>query len=302
MEDHILLVAIAPLVLGGLMLGGQLVSSLAGGWINRRTQKKNIERQFRYDRQMADYSYNKDLEMWNRQNEYNNPSAQMSRLSQAGINPHLVYKSGGVTGNASGPLPKYNQVGQNVNYDPIINPPDVIGRYQDFAIKNAQMDNLASQNKILEEQAQIRANEADSSRRYFWNRSWKMNYEKAIKGHEQTMWAKGIPQALKTSQTDYQKERTRATIQQILNMEKQGVLLDAKTEYQNKVNKYYTALQFGKLGISGVNAVANVVGKGIMGSGVKSASRALRGRRSGGLSKFDRRPTWAEDNAWQKRF
>lgn len=43
--------------------------------------------------------------MWNKQNEYNHPVAQMARLKEAGLNPHLVYgqSSGGTAGNADAP-------------------------------------------------------------------------------------------------------------------------------------------------------------------------------------------------------
>ena len=47
-----------------------------------------------------------DLEMWNRQNEYNLPKNQMARLSAAGLNPNLVYGSGSVSGNVTGSSPK----------------------------------------------------------------------------------------------------------------------------------------------------------------------------------------------------
>ena len=47
-----------------------------------------------------------DLDMWNKQNEYNNPKNQMLRLSAAGLNPNLVYGSGSVSGNVTGSSPK----------------------------------------------------------------------------------------------------------------------------------------------------------------------------------------------------
>lgn len=56
------------------------------------------------NRELAQYNWEQQLAMWNRQNEYNAPSAQMSRLKDAGLNPHLVYGNG-VTGNTSGQLP-----------------------------------------------------------------------------------------------------------------------------------------------------------------------------------------------------
>lgn len=45
-----------------------------------------------------DYNYRVALEKWNRENEYNSPQAQMQRLIDAGLNPHLAY---GSVGNAS---------------------------------------------------------------------------------------------------------------------------------------------------------------------------------------------------------
>lgn len=50
--------------------------------------------------ELAKYRYEKDLEMWNRQNAYNTPAAQMQRYATAGINPNTVVSQGN-NGNAS---------------------------------------------------------------------------------------------------------------------------------------------------------------------------------------------------------
>ena len=63
-------------LLNGLFQGGQ-------NRANRRFQLQENER----NRQFA-------VDMWNRQNEYNLPTNQMSRLREAGINPHLAYSNG----------------------------------------------------------------------------------------------------------------------------------------------------------------------------------------------------------------
>lgn len=44
--------------------------------------------------------YQQNLDLWNKQNEYNAPTAQMQRLQAAGLNPNLVYGNG-VSGNSS---------------------------------------------------------------------------------------------------------------------------------------------------------------------------------------------------------
>lgn len=60
-----------------------------------------------YRKKAADYAYKQNLNMWNLQNAYNDPSAQMARLQAAGLNPNLVYGGGNVTGNAASSGPEY---------------------------------------------------------------------------------------------------------------------------------------------------------------------------------------------------
>lgn len=98
------------------------------------------------NKKMAEYSYSKDLEMWNRSNEYNNPANQMLRLKSAGLNPNLVYGSGSVVGNTSGQMPKYNS--PTMNYDfRMGNPMSELSTFQDLKIKQLQTDNLREQIK-----------------------------------------------------------------------------------------------------------------------------------------------------------
>lgn len=58
--------------------------------------------------ELAQYQYEKNLEMWHRQNEYNLPINQIARLRQAGLNPVLAM-SNGQTQNVSAPPPQYNK-------------------------------------------------------------------------------------------------------------------------------------------------------------------------------------------------
>lgn len=80
-------------------------AGLAGGLFNgfsaASTSRRNTDRQIQAQKELAEYSYAKDLEMWNRANAYNDPSAQMKRLEGAGLNPNLVYGHGSVAGNTS---------------------------------------------------------------------------------------------------------------------------------------------------------------------------------------------------------
>lgn len=75
----------------------QGIQAAASNRAIRRTAKEN--------RALAEYTFNKNVEMWNLQNQYNSPQAQMQRLKEAGLNPHLMYGKGTV-GNAQG-MPTY---------------------------------------------------------------------------------------------------------------------------------------------------------------------------------------------------
>lgn len=102
---------------GGLLSGATDgfsggVSGLSGwdfvsGAVGLGQDVANAELAYDYQKRAADYAYGKNLEMWNLQNAYNDPAAQMARLKNAGLNPNLVYGGGNVTGNTSSSGPEY---------------------------------------------------------------------------------------------------------------------------------------------------------------------------------------------------
>lgn len=122
---------------GAAAIAGSAGSAMIGNAGNRRAVK-------------AAARYN--LAQWHRENEYNHPSQQMSRLADAGLNPNLIYGSnaGGAAGNATG-HPKQ----EVASYQPpnFMDALPVLQAYSDFRVKNAQTDNLIVQNDLLEAQA-----------------------------------------------------------------------------------------------------------------------------------------------------
>lgn len=128
----------------GLLAAGLIsgIGSLLGGILGMSAQSsanaKNME--------LAEYAFDKNLEMWNKQNDYNLPINQMDRLRAAGLNPNLVYGSGGVTGNTIGNAPQYNA--------PHVNP-TTNGGFVSDAVNHAittpsQLANLNSQTTVNE--------------------------------------------------------------------------------------------------------------------------------------------------------
>lgn len=79
--------ALAPYVISA-------VGSIGGAIATNRANKK-----------LAQYSHNKNVEMWKMQNEYNSPANQMARFQAAGLNPNMIYDKG-TAGNAQ-TMPQY---------------------------------------------------------------------------------------------------------------------------------------------------------------------------------------------------
>lgn len=118
-------------IAGGI---SQLGSGLFGYLGQKQANKTNI--------QLAKDAREHDVNMWNMQNAYNTPAMQMQRLTEAGLNPHLMYGQGN-TGNAStpqkAPVP---EVGNELTSLSQMSLAPVLSMYQDWRVKNAQIENL----------------------------------------------------------------------------------------------------------------------------------------------------------------
>lgn len=77
--------------ISGYAIGSAI--SAGGGIVSNIFNNSAIDKQNRYN-----------LDLWNKQNEYNTPKNQMDRFKQAGLNPHLIYGQGN-SGNAGAPTP-----------------------------------------------------------------------------------------------------------------------------------------------------------------------------------------------------
>lgn len=119
----------APIIGAGL-------DALTGLLGNQSTNKANKE--------LAEYQYQKDLEMWNRSNEYNTPAAQMQRYKDAGLNPNLMYGQGN-SGNVSTAMPKYQAPSMDNHVNAKFDMLPALSLYQDVQVKKAQIDNLKAQ-------------------------------------------------------------------------------------------------------------------------------------------------------------
>lgn len=130
----------AAMALIGTGIGGG--ASIGNSILNRNASRYNTDKTIAANKELAEYAYAKDQEAWHRQNQYNSPQSQMARLKSAGLNPHLVYGTGTVTGNTSGTMPKYNAPKVDYNYEPVQLPAGQLGQFTDTMLRAAQVDNV----------------------------------------------------------------------------------------------------------------------------------------------------------------
>lgn len=103
-----------PLAPALIAAGANIIGGGLSAWQSRRnvkdTNRANVRQAdiaYQRNKELAQYTFDKNLEMWKMQNKYNAPGAQMQRLQEAGLNPHLMYGKGTV-GNAQG-MPQMQQ-------------------------------------------------------------------------------------------------------------------------------------------------------------------------------------------------
>lgn len=158
---------IAAAITAGASLLGTGANAYAQGRMNRKTREWN-EKMFGLQNQ-------RDLQFWNLQNEYNSPTSQMSRLRQAGINPNVAFSSGaGVS--PSPPIhtstaPNWSPRAPDLDFSPAI--AGGISTYYDTKIKEAQLDNLKTQNTVLINDALLKAANTASA----WSRKDRSDFD-----------------------------------------------------------------------------------------------------------------------------
>lgn len=122
----------APRPFIGALISG--IADLAGSGIDALAARKQQERQIEHDKDMAglnqqyaleqmEQANQYQVEQWNRENEYNDPSAVRARYEAAGISPHAAFGQGsasgaGIAGGLSG-APSGSGTGHssNIMYD-----------------------------------------------------------------------------------------------------------------------------------------------------------------------------------------
>lgn len=86
--------------------------SIGADVLNLGLSLYNNQKNRQFAEQQATTAYNRQLSLWNMQNEYNTPANQVSRIVQAGLNPNLAYgqlQTAGLTAPSVAQGAAYNQ-------------------------------------------------------------------------------------------------------------------------------------------------------------------------------------------------
>lgn len=213
--------------------------------INALAADSQAANQYEYDKKLAEQQNQFNLDMWNKQNEYNSPSAQMQRLVDAGLSPNLAY--GNVSSGNSSSAPQMQAAGRNAPNlgvfhfnDPVLPFINKLNALQD--LRGKMLDNIEKASQIGGKKIAF-MNESDydnladviTERKYTLGRRIKdflKPYSSPLEGyysgvHRALMHAPEYKNSLMQANIDYSAANARNK--------------SASTIYQNMVNDWFKA-------------------------------------------------------------
>ena len=104
----------AALIGAGATVAGTAANAISQGNLNKKNRA--------FAREMYETQKQENLDFWQMHNSYNSPEAQMARLKEANLNPHLAYGNGSVA-NTGGSIssPHFSTPDQKTSLIPILN-------------------------------------------------------------------------------------------------------------------------------------------------------------------------------------
>lgn len=153
-----------PLVTSAIITGGTQTAQTAGGLFGQRKARQFAQNQ-------SNIAWNRQLGLYKAQLAYNDPSAQMQRLKNAGLNPALMYgkSSGGAAGSVQPSTPAYETVKANHDFS-MPQMSGMLQNYMDLKVKQAQVDNINANT------SETRANEASKLWALKLSKDWDPKY------------------------------------------------------------------------------------------------------------------------------
>lgn len=159
----------SPFVSGAFGIGSTLLNNKS----QRETNETNMQiaqMNNQWSEKMMEKQHQYDLEMWNKNNEYNTASAQRQRLEDAGLNPSLMM-NGGSAGTAQGgssvgmPSPSTPNI-QPMRYDGFANAiNNTIQTLMAMDKNNAEVGKLDAEKNYIDAMARVKTREIEENTR-----------------------------------------------------------------------------------------------------------------------------------------
>ena len=148
---------------------GSLISGVVGLVSNLFTNNKNAQiarENNEFNAQQSLLQHQRNIELWNMNNEYNTPANQIKRLEEAGLSPYLAYSNGAAGGTASAPSAPSAMRAESYQFkNPLSGLTEIMGLLSSVeSLKNQKLQN-EKQSIDNKWQDQILSNQ-------YWNSFW----------------------------------------------------------------------------------------------------------------------------------
>ena len=213
---------------------GQVASSIGNAISTNKTNKTNMainQMNNEFNAAEAEKARQFQLEMWNRTNEYNSPSAARQRRSEAGYNPYLGFEDSGTASSAGSTAPASASSPLSMQRQDFSGISNTLSSALQIAsqskVADAQVQNLQGQKSLADAQAQQTLSNVD------W---YKL-------GPEYKNWLKttGAMRANLTLNTDRQQLENMQWSQKVMSAQRTSLLLSGDS--QRTINKYLDQAQ-----------------------------------------------------------
>lgn len=152
-----------PLIWSGLAgAAASGIANLVGAGLGAASQNSNTDKAIAAQREENALAYQRNIEQWQRENDYNSPVNQIARLRAAGLNPNLAYG----TPNISSPSPQMAAA----DMSGIASKRSVVGAMAEQALNtrymNAMIENINAQTHKTEEETKKTGAEYEAQMTY----------------------------------------------------------------------------------------------------------------------------------------
>lgn len=217
---------LVPLIMAGI--------SAAGTAINAIQQRKATKRANAANLAIAEKGFQHDKDMIAAQNTYNDPKNQLSRYTGAGLNPNLIYGSGGASAGNQGSAASYNAPTMQPELGRI-QIPDMISMYQDFELKKAQTDNVKAQTLASRTQTVTEAIRQGLLGREDAQRAFDLDTDNMLRPFQATVKNNQATQSAQSLQEQMQRIKNMSQDEQIKMLQRQNIVRGFKTrDLQNE--------------------------------------------------------------------